>query len=353
MLAELVDHVIGIDPDKDWITAAIVEANTTRVVDSARFPANRDGYRQAIAWVDGHTIADERAWAIEGSASFGRGLAVALSKVDEWVIEFDWARKKPTKDGAKSDELDAIQAAREVLGRDKLNTPRAHDGVREALRVHTVTRAGAVRARTAASNELKAMVVTAPDELRAELRSLTTRDLVHKCAAFRSSASRHLSDQCTRLAMRALAQRITHLNDEISDHDRAMTTLVKQACPQLLDQIGVGHVTAAMFYLAWSHHGRCRNEAAFARLAGAAPIPATSGQTQDRHRLNHRGDRRLNHALYIVAMTRLRCDPASRAYRDRRTAEGKTQREVVRCLKRYITRRVWRLLEHTPLEPAP
>ena len=174
MLAELVDHVIGIDPDKDWITAAIVEADTTRFIESARFSADRDGYARAVAWADAHTTPGERVWAIEGAASFGRGLTVALSRVDEWVIEFDWARQKATKDAAKSDELDAIQAAREVLGRERLNTPRAHDGQREALRVHTVARAGAVRARTAAINELKALVVTADDDLRAELRHLTT-----------------------------------------------------------------------------------------------------------------------------------------------------------------------------------
>ena len=196
MLAELVDHVIGIDPDKDWITAAVIESATTRVVDTARFPANRTGYDQAVSWADGHSAAAERAWAIEGSASFGRGLTVALSAVEEWVIEFDWARKKPTKDSAKSDELDAIQAAREVLGRDKLNTPRTHDGPREALRVHTFARASAVRARTAAINELKALVVTAPDDLRAELRDLTTRGLIAHCAGFRHSKSREQTLQC-------------------------------------------------------------------------------------------------------------------------------------------------------------
>ena len=348
MLAELVDHVTGIDPDNDWITAAIIETDTTRFIESARFSADRDGYTRAVAWADEHTTPGERVWAIEGSASFGRGLTAALSRADEWVIEFDWARQKATKDAAKSDELDAIQAAREVLGRERLNTPRAHEGQREALRVHTVARAGAVRARTAAINELKALVVTADDDLRAELRNLTTRALVATCAGFRSSRARSVTQQCTRLTMRALAHRITHLNTEIADHDRAMTALLRQVAPQLLSEAGIGHVTAATFVLAWSHHGRCRNEAAFAQLAGAAPIPATSGQTQNRHRLNRRGDRRVNHALYIVAVTRLQRDPATRAYMARRLAEGKTKREVVRCLKRYIARRVCRLLEHEP-----
>lgn len=154
--------------------------------------------------------------------------------------------------------------------------------------------------------------------------------------------------------MRALAQRIQHLNAEIADHDKNMIAVLKQVAPQLLNEVGVAHVTAATFYLTWSHHGRCRNEAAYARLGGVAPIPATSGRTQDRHRLNHGGDRRLNHALYIVAMTRLRCDPTTQAYREQRTAEGKTQREITRCLKRYLARRIWRLLEHTqPPKPSP
>ena len=224
---ELVDHVIGIDPDKDWITAAIIEADTTRFIESARFSADRDGYARAVAWADGHSTPGERVWAIEGAARFGRGLTAALSRVDEWVIEFDWARQKATKDAAKSDELDAIQAAREVLGRERLNTPRAHEGQREALRVHTVARAGAVRARTASINEPKALVVTADDDLRAELRNLTTRALVATCAGFRSSRERSVTQQCTRLTMRALAQRITHLNTEIADHDRAMTALLR------------------------------------------------------------------------------------------------------------------------------
>ena len=133
MLAELVDHVIGVDPDKDWITTAIVDTKTTGVVDTARFSANSAGYRDAILWAEQHTTPGERVWAIEGSASFGRGLAARLTSDDEWIVEFDWAREKASKDGGKSDELDAIQAAREVLGRDTLNVPRTHDGHREAL----------------------------------------------------------------------------------------------------------------------------------------------------------------------------------------------------------------------------
>ena len=170
MLAELVDHVIGVDPDRDWITVAALDSRTAGVIATDRFAATRDGYRDAIAWADAHTEESERAWVIEGTASYGRGLTMALQHRDELVIEFDRPMRKATKDGAKSDALDAIRAAREALGRDKLNQPRAHDGIREAIRVHTVARAAAVRARTAAVNELKAFIVTADEQLRSELR---------------------------------------------------------------------------------------------------------------------------------------------------------------------------------------
>ena len=348
MLAELVDHVIGIDPDRDWITAAVVEAGTTGVIAAARFAATSDGYTEAFDWAEAHTEAGERAWAIEGTASYGRGLTAALTRSGEWVIEFDRPHQRATKDGAKSDELDAVRAAREVLGRKRLHQPRTYDGHREALRVHAVTRAGAVRSRTAAINELKAFLVTSPDSLRSELRGLTTRALVTRCAGLRDSKQRPVAERCTRNTLRCLARRVQHLTDEIKLHDHAIRALLDEAAPQLVAQPGIGHITAAAFYIAWSHPGRCRNEAAYARLGGVAPLPATSGQEQTRHRLNRHGDRDLNYALYIVAMTRSRRDPATIAYRNRRRAEGKSDREITRCVKRYIARQVWRLLEHPP-----
>jgi len=348
MLAEMVDHVVGVDPDRDWVTAAVVEASTAGVVATGRFPANAAGYRQVVAFADGYSTDTERAWAVEGTQSYRRGLTAALTRGGEWVIEFDRAHEKPAKDGSKTDELDAIRAARETLGRTRLASPRTHQGIREALRVHIVARDTAVRARTAAINELKAFVVTADDTLRAELRGLGTAGLVQRCSRFRHSTSRSVDQACTRTVMRAVARRVIHLNDEIATHHQALIGLVDQAAPQLVAEVGIGPITAAAFYIAWSHPGRCRNEAAYARLGGVSPIPATSGQTQDRHRLNRRGDRQLNKALHHVAVTRLRCHPPTRAYKQRRSAEGKTDREIRRCIKRYIARRVWRLLEHQP-----
>ena len=350
MLTELVHHVVGVDPDRDWITLAVLDACSAGVVAEGRFPATRDGYDEAITFVDGHSVDSERAWVIEGSAGYGRGLAVALSRRGEWVIEFDRPTRK-TKDGAKSDALDAVRAAREMLGRKRLSVPRAHDGVREAIRVHAVTRAGAVRVRTGAINELKAMIVTADDSLRSELRGLRTPAQVAACAKFRNRPRSAVHEKATRAAMRSLAQRIQFLDDEIDAHDRALRELLDQTAPQLIAERGIGYVTAAQFYLAWSHPGRCHSEAAFARLAGTAPVPATSGQNQTRHRLNRGGDRQLNRALYHVAITKQRCDPATRAYIARRVADGKTEREAIRCIKRFLARRVWRLLEHPPITP--
>ena len=345
MLAELVDHVIGVDPDRDWITVAALDSRTSGVLATDRFAATRD----AMAWADAHTVESERAWVIEGTASYGRGLTMALHARDELVIEFDRPMRKATRDGAKSDALDAIRAARAALGRDKLNQPRAHHGIREAIRVHTVARAGAVRARTAAVNELKAFIVTADEQLRSELRGLRTNKIVERCSRFRDSAKRGLDERSTRNATRSLARRVRHLEAEIAEHDAALKTLIDRAAPQLIAERGVGYVTAAAFYLAWSHPGRCHSEAAFARLGGTAPVEVTSGQNQDRHRLNRGGDRQLNRALYFVTVTRQRCCPVTQDYLARRTSEGKTEREAIRCLKRFIARRVWRLLEHPEL----
>jgi transposase len=233
-----------------------------------------------------------------------------------------------------------------MLGRKRLSVPRAHDGVREAIRVHAVTRAGAVRVRTGAINELKAIIVTADEALRAELRGLRTSGQVAACATFHDRPRSAIHEQATRSAMRSLAQRVQLLDAEVAAHDRALRELIDQAAPQLIAERGIGYITAAQFYVAWSHPGRCHSEAAFARLGGTSPVPATSGQNQTRHRLNRGGDRQLNRALYLVAITKQRCDPATRAYIARRVAEGKTEREAIRCIKRFLARRVWRLLEH-------
>lgn len=347
MLSEMVDHVVGIDPDRDRVTAVLVDAKTKAELADATFPTTPDGYAELIDWADAESVPDARAWSIEGAGSYGAGLCATLQTAGEWVIEFDHPETRAAKDGAKTDALDAARAARELLGRRTLTQPRAR-GTREAIRALLVARRGAKQARVAAINALKALVVTAPVTLREQLRSFTTTNLVGYSRRLRLTDGLDDETAGTKAALRHIARRIDHLDDELTDIDRVLSKLVAATAPQLLAEHGVGAVTAAQIIVSWSHAGRCRDEGAFARLAGVAPVTANSGQSQDRHRLNRGGDRQLNYAIHTVVLTRARDHQASRDYIARRIAQGKTPREARRCLKRYIARHLFRLLENPP-----
>jgi transposase len=347
VLADLVDHVIGVDPDRDRITTAVVDAKTQGVVASSGFPTTPAGYAQALSWANGQSAPARRAWSIEGAGSFGAGLCAVLSAEAEWVIEFDRPSTRAARDGAKSDGLDAVRAAREVQGRAKLSTPRAR-GAREGLRAMLVARSGAQLARTAAINELRALITTAPLALREDLRALTLGKLVERCSRLRPDPAGEPETFGTKMSMRALAQRIDHLSHQAAELETAMKPVVQMLGAPLLDEVGVGVILAAQVIVSWSHPGRCRNEAAFARLAGVAPIEATSGQNQTRYRLNRGGDRQLNRALHQAVGIRCQRDERTKAYVNRRIAEGKTKREARRCLKRYLARRLYRILENSP-----
>jgi transposase len=270
-----------------------------------------------------------------------------LADRQEWVVEFDRPQSRPAKDGAKTDGLDALRAARELLGRRQIAQPRAR-GVREGIRALMVARAGAQTSRANAIRQLKALIVTADPALPEQLRNLSTTVLLQRCRAFRLTDTATVEIRATKQAMRSLARRIDLLGDEVRDLDRELHRLITDAAPQLLDEPGIGVVTAAQLVISWSHPGRCRSDAAFARLAGACPVPANSGQTQQRHRLNQGGDRQLNRALHTIVVTRMREDDATKTYIQRRIAQGKTPREARRCLKRYIARHLYRLLENPP-----
>jgi transposase len=205
-------------------------------------------------------------------------------------------------------------------------------------------RRSAVDAATCAQQQLQAMVVTAPEPLRARLRGRTTRQLITACARLRVHPSWEVERRTTTVVLRALARRVLELETEAHLHQQAITSITRGWRPDLLAELGVGPITAATVLAAWSHPGRCRSEAAFAMLGGAAPIPASSGQTV-RHRLSRSGDRQLNQALHTIVLTRLRRDPATQAYAKRRRAQGKTDPEIKRCLKRYVARQLYRLLE--------
>ena len=349
MLADLVELVIGVDTHKDTHTAAVVVAVTGAVLAQVTVAATPAGYRQLLALADQQP--GQRVWAIEGTGGYGAGLTRFLHAHTERVVELDRPKRAARRHGAKSDPLDATRAAREALGRDQLAQPRAA-GQRAALQARLTTRRSAVQATTDAQRQLHALVVAAPDVLRGRLRGLTTRQLVTACGRLRLRAAWDAETAATAASLRALARRIQVLDAEIAEHTRAITALVRAWHPELLTPCGVGPIVAAIVLCAWSHPGRCGSDAAFAMLAGAAPIPASSGQTV-RVRLNRSGDRHLNQALHLVVLTRLRYDPATRAYAQRRRAQGKTNREVKRCLVRYVARQPYRLLETQPaLDPT-
>ena len=347
-LAELVDHVIGVDPDRDRITAAVVCAKTQGELASRTFATTARGYGQALRWAKEHTSDGRRAWAIESTGSYGAGLAASLGEKSEFVIEFDHPSTRAAKDGAKSDPLDAARAARETLGRKTWSTPRSR-GSREGLRTLIVARDSAKLARVAAINVLKALVVTAPVDVREDLRGLSLMQLVARCQRLRPDTATDAERAATKLALRSTANRVRQLTDECRDLEKAMLPLVRSMAPALLEEPGVGVLVAAQILISWSHPGRCRDEAAFARLGGVAPLEATSGQTQTRHRLSRGGDRQLNRALHTAVLTRVKHHPPTKAYLARRIAEGKTKREAMRCLKRYYARHLFRLLEATPM----
>jgi transposase len=350
MLAERADHVIGVDTHRDAHAAAIVAAGTGAVPAQTTITADAAGYARLLRFARRHA-SGSRAWAIESSGSYGAGLAAFLLAAGEWVVEVDRPKRPACRNGAKSDALDAVRAAREALERDHLAQPRGR-GDREAVRVLLSTRRGAVRARTQAINQLKAIVVSAGEPLRRQLRALSTGALVERCARLQPRTSHAAEHRATVIALRHTARRIRALTSEIHDLESELEQLVQHTVPALLAEFGVGPISAAQLYCSWSHRGRLRNDGAFAMLGGSAPIPASSGQTI-RHRLNRAGDRQLNCALHTIVLCRLQHDPATRAYAARRTAEGKTPREIQRCLKRYLARRLFRILEANRQHPAP
>jgi transposase len=344
MLTDHVDVVIGVDTHKHTHTAAALNA-AGAVLEQMTVPADPKGYRRLVAF--GETHGQTRLWAIEGTGSFGAGLTTVLLARKERVIEVDRPKRPARRAGAKSDDIDAVRAAREVLSGDRAGEPRCR-GQREAIRVLLTTRAQAIEFRTRAIAALHALVVSAPDGLREQLRGLALGRLLDTCAALRGSTRQDAEQFATAMAMRATARRALACEREASELETQLEALVRQVGPALLDQVGIGPVVAAQVIVSWSHRGRVRSEAAFAQLAGVAPVPASSGQTV-RHRLNHSGDRQLNRALHTVVMVRMRQDPTTKAYVVRRLAEGKTTREIKRCLKRYVARQLFRQLEVMPI----
>ncbi|MBB5471753.1 transposase [Cellulomonas hominis] len=345
-LAERVDLVIGVDTHKHTHTAAVVDATTGGTLSELTVSTDPGGYGELLTWV-GAIRGGSRVWALEGGGGYGAGLARFLGSAGEQVVELDRPKRAARRHGAKSDSLDAVRAAREALAREHLARIK-DDGPRAELAVLMAARRSGVEAATLAQRQLLALVTAAPEELRAVLRGANTTVTVQTAARLRTRSAWDRQTVTTANVLRTLARRVLTLQGEARDHETAIGEIVRSWRPDLLTQPGIGALTAAQVLIAWSHPGRIRSEAAFAMLAGTAPIPASSGMTI-RHRLNRSGDRQLNRALHVIALSRARYDQRTRDYIDRRRAQGKTDREIRRCLKRYIARDLFRQLEHGPL----
>jgi transposase len=287
---------------------------------------------------------------IEGTRSYGIGLARAVSAAGLTVIECEQPARKDRRGRGKSDPIDAHLAVLAALRLDaeQLPTPRA-DGDREALRILLGTRDELTTTATAQTNRLRALLLTGDDADRDLARGKLSDSTLTTLARRRLPRSHQPADraQAVRHAeIRRLALAVFEARRTLATNRADLQAILDQLAPGLTDRRGVGPVTAAQAVVSFSHPGRCRNEAAFAALAGTNPLPASSGNTT-RHRLNRGGDRALNRALHTIVMTRARCCPDTRAYITRRRAEGKTDREIRRCLKRYVTRQLYRTLTHT------
>lgn len=342
--------VAGVDTHKDTHYAAVI-STTGQHLAAAQFPATDAGYRALTAFISSLGIVTQVG--IEGTNSYGAGLSRYLAGTGVNVVEVLRPTRQARRAG-KSDEIDAYLAAHAALAGNGCSTPKTSDGPVEAIRAVMLARHSAVKARVDAIAQIKALIVSAPTSLRAQYRALTTTRLIPALRRARTHKDDDTVTATTRTVLRALAERIAAIDREISTHDQALRTLVAAASPALLQATGVGPVTAAQLLLTFGDNpDRIRNEAAFATMCGVAPIPASSGMT-NRYRLNRGGDRRANNALHDIAIVRLHVDPATRRYARRRTAEGKTKKDILRCLKRAIAREIYHLIANPPavVDPA-
>jgi transposase len=335
----------GIDTHKHTHHVALVDVLGRRVTDR-EFPTTGTGHRQLLAWMAG--VGAVARIGVEGTGSYGASVTTALRAAGLDVVEVDRPDRRARRTHGKSDPLDAYAAATAALTGGATTVPKTHDGDVEAIRFLRNARRSAVKARAEAITQLKAMLVTAPEPVRGGLRALSDTALISTCAGLRPGpvVPGDLT-AAVKTALRSLARRILDLTEEERTLHTHLETLVAHTAPELLDRMGIGVETATQLLITvGDNRHRIRNEAAFAHLCGVAPIPASSGRTH-RHRLHRGGDRQANRALYIIVITRLAHDRRTRDYMARRTAEGKSTREIIRCLKRAVAREVFRLLTTT------
>jgi transposase len=332
---------VGVDTHKDIHVARAKDRLGRRLGDVKIVPTTPDGYRELLVWARG--LGELDAFGVEGTGSWGAGLAHYLTAQGVRVVEVGRPNRQARRRNGKSDPADADAAASAVLSGDADGLAKSRDDRVEMIRVLRIARATALKARTQAINALKAVVVTAPAELRESLRVLPDVQLVDSCARMRPGPLTNPT-AATKAALRSLAMRYEALRQEVDQLSCSLDELVAKAAPDLVALFGVGTDSAgALLVAAGDNLDRMRSEARFSMLCGASPLQASSGKVA-RHRLNRGGDRQANAALYRIVMARLRWDRPTQAYMIRRTAEGKSKQEVIRCLKRYVARQIYGVL---------
>jgi transposase len=331
----------GVDTHADTHVAAVVD-QVGRVLGTEAFPADETGYAGLLAWLRGH--GELARVGVEGTGSYGAGLARHLAAVGIQVLEVPRPDRQRRRRHGKPDAADAVSAALAALRGEDCGTPKSADGAAESIRALRVARAGALKARTQAGNQLRDLITTAPAALRAQLAGLSTPRRVRAAVAFTCGDAADPAEG-SKAAMASVARRWQDLDTEITQLEAALEQLVARvAAPGYLARTGVGPPSAAaLIAAAGDNPSRIRSEAAFAALCGVSTVDCSSGK-QERHRLNHGGDRQANSALWRIAVTRLRCDPRTQDYYARRVAAGKTRKEIIRELKRYLAREAYRQL---------
>jgi len=320
----------------------------TRSVDSSamrRFAASDAGFDELLRWLREHGPVG--AVGVEGTGSYGAGLSRYLTSNGLLVVEVDRPDRRLRRKHGKSDPVDAEAAARAVLAGTAAGVPKTRNGAVESIRALRVARRGAIKARTAATNTLHQMARTAPSPLSDRLGRLPTHALVKTCSSLRPGDDLADPSDATKRALRRIARRCQQLAVEINQADAELKELIKATAPQMLEQLGVGvDVAGQLLVTAGDNPQRLHSEASFAALCGSSPVPASSGRT-DRHRLNRGGDRAANKALYTVVIVRMRYHQPTRDYVDRRRAQGLTNKEIIRCLKRYVARELLPIIQRS------
>ncbi len=336
----------GVDTHRDTHVGAVVDT-TGRLLGSAQFRADDTGYGRLVAWMESWGRISRVG--VEGTGSYGAGLARHLTGTGIDVVEVNRPNRQLRRRRGKDDNVDAEAAARAALSGEATAAPKSGDGPVEWIRMLTVVRRSAIKARTQAANQLHALVVNTPEPIKAQLNDKTLKARVRVCARFRPSGESSVS--YAKQALRRLARRYQTLDTEIAELDIEIKRLCAKANPALLAAKGVGPDTAAkLLVAAGDNPQRMKSEQSFAALCGVSPVQASSGRTV-RHRLNRGGNRQANSALWRIATTRMRTDAATKEYATRREAEGKNRTEIIRCLKRHIAREIHHLITNPPPTP--